>query len=132
MSPNLTVVRVRYAETDQMGIVYHANYLIWMEVARVDYCRAIGFHYKDMEVDGGILLAVAESHCRYLSPARFDEEISIATMVSDVNRRFVTFEYEMSIGERRIASGQTRHVFLNRELRPTRLPDKYAGLFGIT
>ncbi len=68
MPQHVTSVRVRYAETDQMGIVYYANYLVWMEVARVEYCRAIGFHYKDMELDDGILLAVAESHCRYLSP----------------------------------------------------------------
>ncbi len=130
-APHHTTIRVRYAETDQMGIVYYANYLIWMEVARVDYCRAIGFHYKDMELDDGVLLAVAESHCRYVSPARFDEEISIATTIPVVNRRFVTFEYEMTCATRRVATGSTRHVFLSRELRPMRLPDKYAALFGI-
>lgn len=130
-APHHTTIRVRYAETDQMGIVYYANYLVWMEVARVDYCRAIGFHYKDMELDDGVLLAVAESHCRYVSPARFDEEISISTTVTDVNRRFVTFNYEMTSGARRIATGSTRHVFLSRELRPVRLPHKYATLFGI-
>jgi acyl-CoA thioester hydrolase len=113
-----------------MGIVYHANYLVWMEVARVEYCKAIGFHYQDMEHDG-VLLAVCESHCRYLSPARFDEEVSIATTIPDVNRRFVTFDYEMTCGGRRLCTGQTRHVFLNRTLRPTRLPTKYAALFGI-
>jgi acyl-CoA thioester hydrolase len=132
VSPHLTTIRVRYAETDQMGVVYYANYLVWMEVARVDYCRAIGFHYKDMELDDGILLAVTESHCRYIKPARFDEEISIATTIPDVNRRFVSFDYEMSSGGRRIAVGQTRHIFLNRALRPVRLPDKYSILFGIS
>lgn len=126
-----TIIRVRYAETDQMGIVYYANYFVWMEVARVEYCRSIGFHYKDMELDDGILLAVAESHCRYSSPAKFDEEISIETTVPDVNRRFVTFQYEMSCAGRRVATGVTRHVFLSRQLRPTRLPEKYARLFGI-
>jgi acyl-CoA thioester hydrolase len=131
VSPHLTSIRVRYAETDQMGVVYYANYLIWMEVARVDYCRAIGFHYKNMELEDGILLAVAESHCRYVSPARFDEEISISTTVPTVNRRFVSFDYEMTCGVRRVAIGHTRHVFLNRALRPIRLPDKYAALFGI-
>jgi acyl-CoA thioester hydrolase len=132
VSPHLTTIRVRYAETDQMGVVYYANYLVWMEVARVDYCRAIGFHYKDMELDDGILLAVTESHCRYIKPARFDEEISIATTIPVVNRRFVSFDYEMSSGGRRIAVGQTRHIFLNRALRPVRLPDKYSILFGIS
>jgi acyl-CoA thioester hydrolase len=114
-----------------MGVVYHANYFIWMEVARVDYCRTLGFNYREMELDDGVLLAVCESHCRYLSPARFDEEVSICTTVPDVNRRFLTFDYEMRCDGRRLASGQTRHIFLNRTLRPTRLPDKYAGLFGI-
>jgi acyl-CoA thioester hydrolase len=126
-----TTIRVRYAETDQMGVVYYANYLVWMEVARVEYCRSIGFHYKDMELDDGVLLAVAESHCRYVSPARFDEEILIATTVLDANRRFVSFDYKMTCGGRRIATGQTRHIFLSRLLRPMRLPDKYAVLFEI-
>jgi acyl-CoA thioester hydrolase len=129
--PHITSVRVRYAETDQMGIVYYANYLVWMEVARVDFCRAIGFHYKDMELDDGVLLAVAESHCRYVSPARFDEEIVIVTTVPDVNRRFVSFNYEMTRDGCKVATGQTRHIFLSRQLRPLRLPDKYAALFGI-
>jgi acyl-CoA thioester hydrolase len=137
---HVSTVRVRYAETDQMGVVYYANYLIWMEVARVDYCRSIGFHYKDMDLEDGVLLAVAESHCRYVSPARFDEEISIATTVPDVNRRFVSFDYEMTCAGRRVAVGQTRHVFVSRGLdsrgvshvlRPIRLPDKYAALFDI-
>jgi acyl-CoA thioester hydrolase len=127
----LTTIRVRYAETDQMGVVYYANYLVWMEVARVDYCKSIGFNYKDMEIDDGILLAVAESHCRYISPARFDDEVSIITKVSSAGRRLVTFDYEMSCGARRLAEGQTRHIFLNRAFRPVRVPEKYAALFGI-
>src|SRR5579863_9932321 len=131
VSSHPTRIRVRYAETDQMGIVYYANYLIWMEVARVEFCRAIGFHYKDMELEDGILLAVVESHCRYLSPAKFDEEIEIVTAAADPSRRFVTFDYTMTCEGRRVATGQTRHVFLNRSLRPVKLPDKYARLFGI-
>jgi acyl-CoA thioester hydrolase len=130
VSPHLTTVRVRYAETDQMGVAYYANFLVWMEVARVEYCTAIGFRYKDMEANG-ILIAVAEAHCRYLHPARFDDEVSILTTISDANRRFVTFDYEMTCAGRRLATGQTRHVFLSREFRPTRLPDQYAVLFGI-
>jgi acyl-CoA thioester hydrolase len=130
VSPNLTTLRVRYAETDQMGVVYYANYYVWMEVGRVEYCRGMGFDYREMEADG-ILLAVAESHCRYVRPARYDDEVTILTSVSDANRRFVTFDYEMSIAGRRAAVGQTRHIFLGRDLRPVRLTDKYAALFGI-
>jgi acyl-CoA thioester hydrolase len=129
--PTVTKLRARYAETDQMGVVYYANYLVWMEVARVDFCRAIGFDYKEMELEDGIFLAVAESHCRYRSPARFDEEITIETTAQDANRRMVTFQYEMLCGERRVAAGQTRHVFVGRNMRPVQLPDKYASLFGI-
>ena len=70
--------RVRYAETDQMGIVYHANYLVWMEMGRVELCRTIGVRYRDMEEQDGILLTVAEVQCRFLSPARYDDEVVLA------------------------------------------------------
>ncbi|HWE00641.1 MAG TPA: thioesterase family protein [Bryobacteraceae bacterium] len=129
MRSHLSRIRVRYAETDQMGVVYHANYLVWMEVARVEFCAAAGFRYRDMEHDG-VLIAVAEAHCRYLSPARFDDEIEVRTTVSEANRRFVTFDYEMLCAGRRTASGQTRHIFLDREFRPARLPEKYLEMFG--
>ena len=131
MDGHISKVRVRYAETDQMGVVYYANYLVWMEVGRVGYCKSIGFDYKQMELEDGVFLAVAESHCRYRSPARFDEEITIETTVTDASRRMVTFNYEMTCEERRIAGGQTRHVFVGRNMRPVRLPDKYAVMFGI-
>ncbi len=131
MTPHATNIRVRYAETDQMGVVYYANYLVWMEVARVEYCKSIGFRYKDMELDDGILLAVAESHCRYLSPARFDEDVKIMTTISEANRRLVTFDYEMTCEGRRLAMGQTKHIFLNREFRPVSLPAKYRPFFGL-
>ena len=113
-----------------MGVAYHANYLVWMEVARVDLCRSLGFNYSEMERDG-IFLAVTESHCRYVSPARYDEEILIVASAADISRRFVTFDYELLCGSRRVAVGQTRHIFLSREFRPTKLPDKYASMFGI-
>jgi len=114
-----------------MGVVYHANYLIWMEVARTELCRSLGFRYKDMEGSDGILLAVTEAQCRYLSAAKYDEEVAVQTTIADANRRFVTFEYEMACDGRRVATGRTRHIFLSREMRPVRLPDKYAPLFGI-
>jgi acyl-CoA thioester hydrolase len=129
VAPHITTVRVRYAETDQMGVVYYANYLVWMEVARVEYCQAIGFRYREMEIEDGIFLAVSESHCRYVSPARFDDHVVISTEVTDVSRRFVSFDYIMSIEGRRVATGRTRHIFLGRDLRPVRLPDKYLDLF---
>jgi acyl-CoA thioester hydrolase len=124
-------IRVRYAETDQMGVAYHANYLIWMEVARTDLCRSLGFDYKHMEGADGVLLAVTEAHCRYLNAARYDDEIAIVASLAEANRRFVAFDYEFSCRERRVAVGQTRHIFLNKAFRPIRLPDKYAPLFGM-
>lgn len=133
MSPVETRFRVRYAETDQMGVAYHANYIIWMEVGRVEYCRAAGVVYRDLEANEGVLLAVAEVGCRFAQPAHYDDEIIVRTTIPEANPRLVRFEYEILHAESRrlLAAGFTRHVFLNRNMRPTKLPDKYRPLFGI-
>lgn len=133
VASSVTRIRVRYAETDQMGVVYYANYLVWMEVARVDYCQAAGFRYKDLEVGHGILLAVTEAACRYLTPARYDEEVEIVTTISRAHRRAITFHYEMRSAATGvlIARGHTSHMFLNRDLRPASLPEKFRGMLGI-
>jgi acyl-CoA thioester hydrolase len=126
--------RVRYAETDQMGVVYYANYLVWMEVGRAEYCRASGIRYRDMEVDDGIRLAVVEAHCRYVHPARYDEEIAVKTRVANASKRAVEFEYEIRDAQsgRQIATGSTKHFFLGADMRPVKLPEKYWPMFGIT
>jgi len=128
-----TRIRVRYAETDQMGVVYYANYLVWMEVGRVELCKACGFNYRDMERDDGVLLAVAEANCRYSWPARFDDEVIVKTWIEEAGTRMVKFAYEMRLAadDRELASGYTRHVFVTRELRPARLPVKYHAMFGM-
>ena len=128
-----THLRVRYAETDKMGVVYYANYLVWMEVGRVELCKACGFSYRDMENDDGVLLAVAEAQCRYRAPARFDDEVIVKTWIAEANSRVVTFAYEMRLAaaETVLATGSTRHVFVNRNMERTRMPDKYRTLFGI-
>jgi acyl-CoA thioester hydrolase len=128
-----TRLRVRYAETDQMGVVYYANYFVWMEVARVEYCRSIGFSYQQMEVEDGVLLAVVEAQCRYVYPARYDQEVIVATTVPEAHPRMIRFAYEMrsAADGRALASGETRHVFCGRDLKPTRLPVKYRRLFGL-
>ena len=128
-----TTVRVRYAETDQMGIVYHANYLVWMEVGRVEYFRAAGIRYRDMEAHDGILLAVVEANCRYIAPALYDDEVVIQTSIGEASPRMVRIEYKMRNSEtsRKLAEGYTRHIFLSREMRPTRLPEKFRPMFGI-
>lgn len=124
---------MRYAETDQMGVVYYANYLVWMEVARVEFCQALGFRYKDMEIEDGVLIAVVEAQCRYLYPARFDDEVIVETRIADANSRIVSFGYEMRLAEsdRKLATGSTRHIFCNREMKPVRLPAKYRKAFGV-
>lgn len=123
-------LRARYSETDQMGIVYYANYFVWMEVGRVEYCRAAGLNYRQLEMDEGILLAVAEANCRYAAPARYDEEIVVATTVPYAKPRLMQFDYEIrSAGTSlTLASGYTKHVFLGRDLRPIKMPGHYLDL----
>jgi len=134
MSTHRTRLRVRYAETDQMGVVYYANYLVWMEVARVEYCKSVGFSYEQMEREDGIFLAVAEARCRYLYPARFDQDVMIETTLAEAHPRMVTFAYDLQLAGdgRKLASGETRHVFCGRDLKPVRLPEKYRANFGIS
>jgi acyl-CoA thioester hydrolase len=124
--PHQTRFRVRYAETDQMGVVYHANYLIWMEVGRVELVRSRGFAYKALEAEG-LFLSVIEANCRYLFPARYDQEVIVETKVTKSNPRGVEFDYRILSAEpeRLLAEGFTRHLWLNREMRPARLPEQY-------
>ena len=133
MTSHQTRFRVRYAETDQMGVVYYANYLVWMEVGRVDLCKALGFRYKDMELDDGVFLAVVEAHCRYIYPARFDQDVIVESSVDRATSRIVEFGYEMRAGEdgRKLATGSTKHLFCGRDMKPVRLPEKYKVNFGI-
>ena len=131
MQPVETRLRVRYAETDQMGVVYYANYLVWMEVARVNHCRALGFEYRDMERDAGAFLAVTEARCRYRAPARFDDEVVIESVITEVRSRTIRFEYRMrrSDTEEALAEGHTLHTVTNREGKMIRLPEAYRPFF---
>jgi acyl-CoA thioester hydrolase len=128
-----TRLRVRYAETDQMGIVYHANYIIWMEVGRVEYCRVAGIRYRDLERDEGILLAVVEANCRYVSAAMFDDEVIVRTCLVQAHPRMLRFAYEMvdAATNRVLATGETKHVFCDRQRRPVKLPEKHRAAFGM-
>jgi acyl-CoA thioester hydrolase len=128
-----TSLRVRYAETDRMGVVYYANYLVWMEVGRVALCKAAGFDYRDMENQDGIMMAVAESHCRHRAPARFDDEVIVKTWIEEASTRTVTIAYEMRLaaGGAVLATGYTRHIYVDSRMRRARLPEKYHPMFGI-
>jgi acyl-CoA thioester hydrolase len=128
-----TRLRVRYAETDQMGVVYYANYFVWMEIGRVELVRARGIDYKQLEETEGLFLAVMEATCRYRYPARYDQEIVIETRVLHANSRVIEFGYEIrSVDpERLLAEGSTKHLWLNRNWRPTRLPERYREMLQI-
>jgi acyl-CoA thioester hydrolase len=124
-------VRVRYAETDQMGVVYHGNYFTWFEVGRVELCRKLGFEYKKMEEEDDSFIVVAEAYCRYKRPARFDDLLTVRTRVVGSQRRTVRFGYEVlneATGET-IATGETVHVICDRQGRPRALPEKYRKYF---
>lgn len=120
--------RVRYAETDQMGMVYYANYLIWMEVGRTDFCRECGFSYRDLEREEQAFLTVAEANCRYMAPARYDDEILVETQLDRVRTRLVEFAYRIKCGEKLLAEGRTVHVVIGTDGRPRSLPDRYLEL----
>lgn len=123
-----TLLRVRYAETDKMGIVYYANYLVWFEIGRTEYCRARGFSYRDMEESDDAFLVVAESYCRYKAPAYYDDELLIRTHITELRKRSLRFGYEIlrvSDGQI-IAEGETGHVVSNSEGRVRSFPEGYA------
>ena len=128
-----TPVSVRYAETDQMGIVYYANYLVWFEVGRVAWCKAKGFHYAEMEAKEKRLMVVAEAGCRYKSPAHFGEEIFVRTSLGKATDRVIRYRYEVRAKEtgQLLATGETAHVVRDTEFRPARLPDSYREYFSL-
>lgn len=124
-------VRVRYAETDTMGIVYYANYFVWFEVARTDWLRTTGWSYREMEADG-FLLPVLEAHCDYRQPARYDDEIDVrasGTLLSPVRVQF-TYDVSRPSDGLALAAGHTIHAAVDRDGRPCRLPDRVRGLFA--
>jgi acyl-CoA thioester hydrolase len=130
----VTTIRVRYAETDQMGVVYHGNFFTWFEVGRVELCRQLGFEYKQMELEDDSYIVVAEAQCRYKRPARFDDVLMIRTRVTQSERRMMRFGYEISnqVTGELIATGETTHVICDRRGRPKSLPEKYRKYFPPT
>jgi acyl-CoA thioester hydrolase len=124
-------IRVRYAETDQMGVVYHSNYLIWFEIGRVELMRALGFEYKLMESEDDCYIVVAEASCRYLHPARYDELLRVRTRISQAGNRVVKYAYELlrDSDGKLLATGATTHVICGRDGKPKQLPEKYRAKF---
>ena len=124
-------LRVRYAETDQMGVVYHSNYIIWFEVGRVELLRQLGFTYKEMESIDECRIAVVDVKCRYKSPALYDDEIIIRTFLKNVRDSLIHFGYEvLRAGDRTLlAEGETTHIVVGHDMQKKALPEKYLAPF---
>jgi acyl-CoA thioester hydrolase len=128
-------IRVRYAETDQMGVVYHANYLVWFEVGRVDFIRDMGLDYKAMEKEDNAMIAVIEASARYKAPARYDDEILVRTSLAGVRGTIVRFRYAVlraasgEKDEQLLCEGETTHIVVNSEMKKREMPQLYADRF---
>ena len=122
-----TQIRVRYAETDKMGIVHHSNYLVWFELARSEYCRARGFSYKEMEEKDNALMVVAEAYCRYKSPSYYEDVLTLRTKVAEIRSRSIRFIYEIyrPSDQTLLAEGETLHLVTDENKKVRSLPQIY-------
>jgi acyl-CoA thioester hydrolase len=137
MSPAHTVsIRVRYAETDQMGVVYYANYFVWFEVGRVELMRSLGFDYREIEEQAQCFLPVVEANCRYKAPARYDDLLTLETRVLNQRTSMIRFGYRLlrempSPTDEQVpvllAEGETVHVVVDRAMQKTALPERFAA-----
>jgi len=125
-------LRVRYAETDQMGVVYHANYLVWFEVGRVDFIRTLGMDYRSMEREDGLGIAVVDVSARYKSPARYDDELIVETRLLAARGPVIKFGYRIvrSADRAILCEGETVHVVVGKDMQKRTLPEKYAKRFA--
>ncbi len=124
-------LRVRYAETDQMGVVYHSNYLIWFEVGRADLIRALGLDYKSMEREEGVGIAVVEATCRYKAPARYDDELIVRTTLAGIRGSVLRFTYTLhrAQDDLLLCEGATTHVVVSGSMKRAPMPERYAEVF---
>jgi acyl-CoA thioester hydrolase len=125
------IIRVRYAETDQMGVVYHANYFVWFEVGRVEFFRQLGFSYQEMEHKDNCYIVVVDARCRYKSPARYDDEVTVRTFLKNVRESVVHFGYELVRANdgTLLAEGETTHVVTDAAMNRAAIPEKYMQAF---
>jgi acyl-CoA thioester hydrolase len=129
-----TKLRVRYAETDKMGVVYHSNFVIWFEVGRVELLRQLGFQYSEMEAEDNCHIPVVDLRVRYKAPAQYDDEIVVRTEIKNVRSSLLHFSYEIFRDGNRmlLATGETMHIIVNKKLERTALPEKYMQAFNGT
>jgi acyl-CoA thioester hydrolase len=127
-----TTIRVRYAETDKMGVVYHSNFIVWFEVGRVEMLRQLGFRYRDLEREDDCHIAVADVRVRYKAPARYDDEITIRTRLKNVRDSLLQFGYEVVRVEdgMLLAEGETTHIVVDSKFEKSALPEKYLKAFA--
>jgi acyl-CoA thioester hydrolase len=127
-----TKLRVRYAETDKMGVVYHSNFVIWFEVGRVELLRQLGFQYKEMESEDNCHIPVVDLRVRYKAPAQYDDEIVVRTQIKNVRSSLLHFSYEIFRESDRtlLATGETIHIIVDNKLERTALPEKYMQAFN--
>jgi acyl-CoA thioester hydrolase len=127
--PIRSTLRVRYAETDQMGVVYYANYFVWCEIGRVEFFRQLGYNYKQMEIEDDCHLPVVEATCRYRAPARYDDEVAIETSVTAMRSGVIKFGYRIlrlhADGEQLLAEAETAHVSVDKNMQKRKLPEKH-------
>ena len=130
-SVNETRIRVRYAETDQMGVVYHANHFIWFEVGRVELLRQFGFSYKDMEREDDCFIAVVDAQCRYKASVHYDDEVVVRTYLKHVREKVIRFGYELRSADtgELVAEGETTHIVADAKMKRRVLPEKYMNVF---
>ena len=124
-----TQVRVRYQETDNMGVVYYGNYFVWLEIARTEYFRAYGLSYRDLEKTRGIYLMVASASCQYKSPARYDDVMRIRCWISEMRNSSLKFEYKLFVDDRLVATAESVHVFTDKSSKPVRIPQEMKELY---
>jgi acyl-CoA thioester hydrolase len=129
-----TKLRVRYAETDKMGVVYHSNFVIWFEVGRVELLRQLGFQYSEMEAEDNCHIPVVDLRIRYKAPAQYDDEIVVRTEIKNVRSSLLHFSYQIFRDGNRmlLATGETMHIIVNNRLERTALPEKYMRAFNGT
>ena len=120
-------IRVRYQETDNMGVVYYSNYLVWFEVARTEYFRSMGLAYRKLE-EKGVYLMVASVSCEYKSPAKYDDTVKVETWIEELKNSSLKFAYKLTVGDRTVALGNSVHVFTNKDRKPVRIPEEVRSL----
>jgi acyl-CoA thioester hydrolase len=127
-----TTIRVRYAETDQMGVVYHSNFIIWFEVGRVELLRQLGFEYAAMEREDDCHIAVVDVRVRYKSPARYDDQVLVRTQLKNVRDSLLHFTYEVARAAdgTLLAEGETTHLVVDKNMERKALPEKYRAAFA--